>query len=99
MRKLKTIVFNLVLVTAYVGSGIWAVRDESWFLLALLISTLAIYGFIEIWLKRRRIELDHDGQPVSGRDADRLAILELRAYEKNQRRITRQGDRSRDGKE
>jgi len=90
---------TLVMVTTFAGLGIWAALVESWWVLVLSISTLAIYGLFGIWMKRSRIKFDQDGQPASGRDADRVALLELRAYEKNQRRIARRGDRSVEGTE
>lgn len=48
---------------------------------------LEIHACLQAWLHRGRIDLDQDGQPVSGRDADRLAISKMRAYQKNQRWI------------
>lgn len=85
--NVKPLAFNLLLLAGYAWSAIWAVHDESWGVLAVVITILAIFGCIKVWLRRRRIEFDHDGQPLTGRDADRLAIARLRAYRKNQRRI------------
>lgn len=85
--NVKPSAFNLVLLAGYAWSAIWAVHDESWGVLAVVITILTIFGCIKVWLRRRRIDFDHDGQPLTGRDADRRAIARLRAYRKNQRRV------------
>ncbi|WP_396908105.1 hypothetical protein [Mycolicibacterium sp.] len=64
-----------------------AVQFERWIVLGVLIGIVATHVGVLVWLRSRRVDIDQDGQPVKGRDADRLAVLKLRAYEKEQRRI------------
>lgn len=81
------IAINLLLVAVGTFGIVRAVQFERWTALGVLIAILGAYVGVLVWRRSRRVGIDQDGQPVSGRDADRLAVLKLRAYEKEQRRI------------
>lgn len=73
-----SLVVDAFVVVAIALCSAFAAHHGWWTLSALLAA--AVSGFF-LWLDCRVIRLDQDGQPLTGRDADRLARLQWRAYQ------------------
>jgi hypothetical protein len=87
IRRIRRGGINSLVVDAFVVVAIalcsaFAAHNGWWALSALLAA--AVSGFF-LWLDCRVIHLDQDGQPLTGRDADRLARLRWRAYQMHDR--------------
>lgn len=81
--RMKSWAWTVAFDAALIWCALSAAQSSRWLEFAMITAAAVCFTGFCLWLDRAAIHVDHFSQPLTGRDADRLARWRLRVYQKH----------------